>query len=180
MPDILEAQKIAVKIDLVHEIALERFIPVFHDWIRQQAFHDHLLIDVADYKHVPQGPGVLLIGHHANISIDLTDGRMGLMYLRKQAIEQSFAKRIGAIVGYTLELADKLEAEPSLAGEVKFDHDAISIRVHDRLLAPNTPETFAAVQPILTDVLIGAIGHKVELEHRPDPSRLFEAHIRHA
>ena len=40
----------------------ERFIEVFHVWIAEQST-DELLIDVADYRHVPMGPGVILVGH---------------------------------------------------------------------------------------------------------------------
>ena len=35
-------------------VELEEFIPVFHDWIQTQQLEE-LLIDVADYRHVPQG-----------------------------------------------------------------------------------------------------------------------------
>ena len=41
---------------------------------------DHMLIDVADYGHVPQGPGVVLVAHEANIYLDRLDGRTGLTY----------------------------------------------------------------------------------------------------
>ena len=34
------------------------FIPVFHNWIQDKVVDDHLLIDVADYSHIPDGPGV--------------------------------------------------------------------------------------------------------------------------
>ena len=43
------------------EIELEKLVPVFHQWIREKKIPDELLIDVADYAHVPQGPGVVLI-----------------------------------------------------------------------------------------------------------------------
>ncbi len=35
----------------------EAFVPVFQRWIQQHAV-EGLLIDVADYKHVPDGPGI--------------------------------------------------------------------------------------------------------------------------
>ena len=35
----------------------ERFIEVFHVWVAEQST-DELLIDVADYRHVPMGPGL--------------------------------------------------------------------------------------------------------------------------
>ena len=43
-------------------IELDGAIPVFHRWIQRNVCEE-LLIDVADYRHVPAGPGVLLVGH---------------------------------------------------------------------------------------------------------------------
>ena len=44
---------------------LEALIPVFHRFIRDHVIKE-LLIDVVDYSHVPNGPGVVLIGHFAD------------------------------------------------------------------------------------------------------------------
>lgn len=44
---------------------LEALIGVFHRAI-QGARLEGLLLDVADYRHIPQGPGVLLVGHDAD------------------------------------------------------------------------------------------------------------------
>ena len=79
------SQRISVKFfvsepDAVH---LPAFIPVFHRWIQDHAV-EGLLIDVADYKHVPEGPGILLIGHEGDYSIDMAKGRPGLLYSRKR------------------------------------------------------------------------------------------------
>src|ERR1700693_2074086 len=61
---------------------LEPLIPVFHSWIENQN-GDELLIDVADYTHVPAGPGIVLIGHEGNYSVDNTGDRLGVRYNRK-------------------------------------------------------------------------------------------------
>jgi hypothetical protein len=63
---------------------LKDFIPVFHGWIQRQALPGHMLLDVHDYSHVHHGPGILLVTHEANISIDEAEGRRGLVYIRKQ------------------------------------------------------------------------------------------------
>ena len=68
-------------------VELEEFIPVFHDWIQTQQLEE-LLIDVADYRHVPQGPGVVLIAHDAHYAMDLTDARLGLLYSRRRETSQ--------------------------------------------------------------------------------------------
>ena len=46
-------------------------VPVFHRWIQTGAIPGHLLVDVADYDHVPEGPGILLVAHEGNLGIDL-------------------------------------------------------------------------------------------------------------
>ena len=67
-----------------------QLIPVFHRWIREQAMPE-LLIDVADYSHVPAGPGVMVIGHEANYSVDNRENRLGLLYNRRAALEGHIA-----------------------------------------------------------------------------------------
>ena len=57
-------------------------IPVFHRWIQKRNLPE-MLIDVADYSHVPEGPGVLLIAHEANYSLDCARNQLGLLYNRK-------------------------------------------------------------------------------------------------
>ncbi len=69
-------------------VELEEFIPVFHDWIQTQQLAE-LLIDVADYRHVPQGPGIALIAHDAHYVMDLTDARLGLLYSRRRETHPS-------------------------------------------------------------------------------------------
>ena len=44
------------------EVDLEPLIPIFHGWIQDQ-IGEELLLDIADYRHVDGGPGVVLIGH---------------------------------------------------------------------------------------------------------------------
>ena len=59
-------------------------IPVFHRWIQKRDLPE-ILIDVADYSHVPEGPGVLLIAHEANYSLDYAHDQLGVLYNRKAA-----------------------------------------------------------------------------------------------
>ena len=56
-------------------------VPVFHRWIQTGAVPGHLLIDVADYDHVPEGPGILLVAHEGNLGMDLIGGTLGLAAL---------------------------------------------------------------------------------------------------
>ncbi len=105
---------------------LTEFIPVFHGWIQRQALPGHLLIDVHDYSHVHHGPGILLVAHEANLSIDEAEGRLGLAYIRKQP----------ATLHKTVEAAQqaaKLLAEPLDAG-------MFEVFSNDRLLTPSAAE----------------------------------------
>lgn len=172
----LQVQKFAVKIPLKTgaDVSLDVLVPIFHRWIQTQSLSDHLLVDVADYKHVADGPGVLLVSHEANIHLDDTAGERGLLYVRKQLIPGGFAKRIGTVIGYALGVASKLEQEPELAGKLTFHHDRLTLRLNDRLRAPNTPETFEATRQDLTDAIGGSLGSmSIKLQHIADPEQAF-------
>jgi hypothetical protein len=169
----MNAQKLSFKLFLrdpaqAHGLKL---VPVFQSWIQTHAVEDHLAIDVADYEHVPDGPGTVLVTHEANFSLDSTAGRPGLLYQRKQPLPGEFADRIATTLRHTLQAAARLEQHPGL----KFRTDELSFRIADRLLAPNTAETFAAVRPALASLFPGAT-----LEHKPSPLTLFEISIKPA
>ena len=57
----MELQHVNVKLLVKNpqEVDLEPLIPVFHGWIQDQVCEE-LLLDVADYRHVYAGPGVVL------------------------------------------------------------------------------------------------------------------------
>src|SRR4029077_431582 len=83
----MNPQRLAIKLFATRPIAREElppFIGVFHRFI-QEAVVPGLLVDVADYAHVPDGPGVILIGHDVDYGIDLAGGRTGLLTTRKRA-----------------------------------------------------------------------------------------------
>src|SRR5712692_2262165 len=83
---LMELQHVNVKllVKTPQEVDLEPLIPVFHGWIQDQVCEE-LLLDIADYRHVYAGPGVVLIGHECNYSVDNTDNRLGVRYNRKAA-----------------------------------------------------------------------------------------------
>ena len=127
------------------------FIPIFHRWIQTGAV-DGLLIDVADYTHLTDGPAVLLAGHEGNYAIDRTDGRAGLYYHRKQPAAGPLADRL-ALIGRTL-LAAAVRLESDAAGEgCRFAGSEIQFIANDRLLAPPAAATVAALRPHLAAFL---------------------------
>ena len=158
-------------------LRLADVVPIFHSWIQFHSIPDHLLIDVADYNHVPDGPGVVLIAHEANIYLDRFDGRLGLTYSRKQPLPGSFADRLRFCFGAALQAAALLDGNSELGG-IKFRTNEANLKINDRLLAPNSPETFASVKPELEKFVRGFFGPDVALEHRADSRRLFEVQVR--
>jgi hypothetical protein len=172
----MTSQKLCVKLFLKDPAQLHgvKLVPVFQSWIQMHAVEDHLAIDVADYEHVPDGPGTVLVTHEANFALDSTGGRPGLLYQRKQPLPGAFGQRLAPIFRAALQAAARLQENPGLA----FRTDEIAFRIADRLLAPNTPETFAAVTPELENFLRKLLGSTpFQLEHRPSPRTLFEVTI---
>ncbi len=145
-------QRIGVKFFLAEAPAPEKIIPVFHRWIQNGAV-DGLLIDVADYAHVQQGPGVLLVAFEGNYAIDSTGDRPGVLYYRKQPIEGDLSQRLTSVCAIALRAAELLENEAGLNGAGKLRGDEVQIFANDRLLAPNDGETQTAFQPVLDGVL---------------------------
>jgi len=151
-------------------------IPVFHRWIQQQLFPDVLLIDVADYAMVPAGPGVMLIGHHANISLDNRQNRVGMLYNRKTVMEGSFIDKIRHSYQTALMAAMRLAEEPEFVGKIAFDESDVEVFVNDRLLAPNTQETW----DMLRDDIARVFGSDATLEWNGAGRELFRVRVRGA
>jgi len=120
-------------------IRLEDFIPLFHGWIQRQAVPEHLLIDVHDYSHIHGGPGILLVAHEGNFSLDMSGGRPGLFYYRKTP------------AALPLILKDALGACRLLEKDARmqFKMDEMLLVANDRLEAPNDDVTFAQLKPMI-------------------------------
>ncbi len=124
---------------------------LFQRWIQDRALEGQL-IDVADYRHVVQGPAVVLIGHDADYTIDNSGGRLGLLFTRKHSPEAHFKTQLRTSLRLTLAAAQLLETEPSFDPRPRFRADEIELRFPDRLQYPNTPESFTAIKDDLRAV----------------------------
>ncbi len=141
-------------------------LPVFHRWIRDNAWEE-LLIDVADYRHIPEGPGVILIGHEANYSLDKRRGRLGLLYNRKAPLAGSVAEKLAQALRSAQAACRRLSEEPEWQGRLTFNPGQIEITINDRLLAPNTPENYNALKAAAETVLQSVGPKAVEWSIRP-------------
>lgn len=176
----MELQKFGIKFFAVEpaDVRLTEFIPVFHRWI-QNHVADGLLIDVADYSHVVDGPGVLLVAHEGNYAMDKTGGRLGLLYVRKQPLAGDLAERLARAAEIALEACRDLERTLDLAGRLKFRTDEILVLANDRLVAPNTEETWKAFEPELGAFLSRLLpAAEVEFEREHDPKKRFAVTVK--
>jgi hypothetical protein len=172
----MELQHLNVKlfVEQPKTVDLEAFLAVFNSWIQDQVTGD-LLIDVADYRHVWAGPGVILIGHEANYSLDNAGDRLGLLYNRKAPLPGTNHDRLRQAVRAVLLAAERLAARPGL----KFSGQELQVTVNDRLMAPNSDETWEVSRPALAaffDQLYGA--GRYTLERHPEPRERFTVDVR--
>ena len=114
---------------------LELFIPVFHKWIQGNKISNHIMIDVADYKHISDGPGIMLIGHEGNFSIDMENGEAGLLYTRKQVLGEDVVENIQIITSILDHACKLLEMNDNLKGKIIFNNQ-YKIISNDRYYFP--------------------------------------------
>lgn len=156
--------------------ALE-YVPVFQRWIRGREL-DELLIDVADYSHVKHGPDVVLIGHESDYVIDRAMGKLGLLYAQKRPRDGSGDPWLAALKR-ALTAALKLEGEPSPTTRLSFRTDEFSLRVADRLAAPNTDAAFERLKPSIESALRTVFGPiPFSLARAGDARELFSVDVR--
>jgi hypothetical protein len=132
---------------------VRELVPLFHRWIQTHAIPGHLLVDVADYDHVPEGPGILLVAHEGNLGMDLIGGSLGLLYYRKQPLDGDLPARLRACATVALQACRLLEQEQSLGGRLRFNAGVVELFANDRMRAPNEPATYKAFQPVLDGLL---------------------------
>jgi hypothetical protein len=155
-------------------VNLADYAAVFNSWIQKQALAE-LLIDVADYLHVHNGPGIMLIGHEADYSLDNRAGRLGLLYNRKAQVEGTTQDKLTQAARAALTAARILEEENGL----KFNTSEIQIVINDRLLVPNTAETFAVLEADFRSFLNKHYSDAdYTLVHPSDPRERFTINVK--
>jgi hypothetical protein len=96
-------------------IDILKLIPMYHRWIQQDALED-LLIDVADYSHVPAGPGVMLIAHEGNYALDETSHERGVVYYSKHQLGGELPERFTQVARKALQAAQLMSEDAELVG----------------------------------------------------------------
>jgi hypothetical protein len=142
------ASQLSVKLYAANTPAsLEPLVPIFHRWIRdkQHKLNGKLLIDVTDYRHVKDGPGVMLIGHEAHWGVGHLGGDgLGLVYGRKRDAAGELPGKLAEAFHDALTAAVMLEGEADLG--LAFDGGRARVQVMSRLHAANDAAGFTAAK----------------------------------
>ena len=175
----MEIQHVNIKMFVQDEFKADMHdvIKVFHKWTSEQSL-DELLIDVADYLHVPEGPGIVLVGHEADYAIDNAQGRWGLLYNRKASVDGDNKQKLNQAFAAASRACQLLENEFA-GGELKFSRNEFLIVVNDRSLVPNTADSFSNLKADLHAFLQDVLGDDgIELSQDPEPRRRFTVNVK--
>jgi hypothetical protein len=132
------------------------FIPFFHNWIQEDKIPNHVMVDVVDYKHIPDGPGIMLIAHEGYFSLDFEDNELGLLYMRKTPLADNMPKTISAIQ-QILDFAIELIKMDSVIGEKIVFLDEYQLISNDRFEFPNNAGSEKKLLQVASGVFNDAI-----------------------
>lgn len=166
-------KRLGVKFSLKQQPTLqpEDILPIFQRWIQEHAI-EGMLIDVIDYKHVPDGPGIVLIADEFDLAYDLADGEIGLYFVRKRELPESLNPALRLVFSHALAAARALEAEAP--GDIVFDFNSAKISFLDRIHYRNEPQVFESVRETLTETLSEIFGEAVLISRLyDDPRAIF-------
>lgn len=156
----------------------DALIPIFHRWIRERRLDERVLVDVADYRHVHHGPGIMIIAHDAHYGLDEEAGEPGLLYSRKRDPTGPAPDKLRDAAGKALAACALLEREPD-AGPLSFSGSRALFRVQSRLVADNSAASFSELEPHLAALASDLYGEgAAEIRHVGDPRAPLEAEIR--
>jgi hypothetical protein len=156
---------------------LLRLIPIYHRWIQQDALDD-LLIDVADYSHIPGGPGVMLIAHEGNYALDEAGHERGVVYYSKHRLPGELADRFALVASKALKAAQLMSTDAELEGAVKLPGNRLMLFANDRLAAPNTDAAYEELEPALRKFLDRLYaGARYTVAREPDPKERLSVRV---
>lgn len=119
-------QRLTVSIPAVPKVGLDAATGVFHRFI-QRHLVEGFVLDVADYRHVPHGPGMMIVGGEVDYGLTETAFSVTLKRLPDDAATQ-FRTAVRFLLG-AVEQIDEDGALPTV-----FDRSAVTVVVADRRL----------------------------------------------
>ena len=174
----MDLQKLNVKFfaELPNTVPLGDFIEIFHGWIQAT---DGIYHDVADYSHMQAGPGIVLVANDANVSVDETENRRGLLFSQKSPLSGSNQERLRTVFRAALENCRKLEDEPALRGKLRFAANEAVVSLNDRLLGLNSQQAFDDLQGEVEAFAKQVYGDaEVRFERDADPRQRLNVRVK--
>lgn len=141
--------KLTVAVPATVSVDLSSVAAVYHRFI-QRSLVEGFILDVADYRHVPDGPGMMLVGQ--DVDYNLTDNAFSVTLKRKgDEVSEQFRTAVRMLLG----AAEQIDADGSLP--TTFDFSSWTVSVADRKLG-TSEEIQAAVLSAITPVAENLFG----------------------
>ncbi len=143
-----DLQRIDVKLLLDAPAApdLDPFLTIFDRWRRVED-HPCDWVDLADYAHMAQGPGILLAGKRDRYAVNLNPPGPGLLTSTQSGLSGGLRERFAAALRRARELNAALTSEPEFPADFQTREGCWEIFVNDRLGFPNDDATDARIRP---------------------------------
>jgi len=148
----LERMDMKLFVDDPAAVKWSEWTSYFTEWLKESP--DEWL-DIADYLHVPSGPGILLVGKRCHVAMDNRRGQPGMLFSLREPFAGSNRERIVAFLRQLSEFAARIERDKPA---VRFRRDLGEFAVNDRVGFPNTPEAFDAIADDLRSAVQEAFG----------------------
>jgi hypothetical protein len=159
---------------------LDPLLAAFDRWRKQENAPSEW-IDLADYAHMPKGPGVMMAGKRENFGVNLIDPGPGIFFTGKKNYAGSTADRFVEAFRRCLKLAKTLLAEPDYPAALQPKTGEWLVVVNDRLDFPNDDDTDGEIRPGLETALNRLFGEgRFTLTRDEDPAHRLGYHVRAA
>ncbi len=150
----INLQKVGIKIPLQGDVDGDNVMKAMSSWIRDDRL-EGTLIDVADYSHMKNGPGIVLVAHEFIISIDEQDGYIGLRVAHRLNSDKKLNVRLMECIETLRQGARNLSSDL----EADLDGTTVELFASDRLNAND--ETPTSLQNALEEAT-GAKGAPID------------------
>tara|TARA_B110000263_G_scaffold159795_1_gene138935 strand:- start:22 stop:528 length:507 start_codon:yes stop_codon:yes gene_type:complete len=135
---------------------IESFVPLFHNWIQEDRIPNHIMVDVANYKHIPDGPGIMLIAHEGHFSLDFEDNDLGLLYMRKTPLGDNISETLSSIQQILDFAVELIKIDSAIGQKIEFS-EQYQLISNDRYEFPNDAESEQKLLQVASGVFNNAI-----------------------
>ncbi len=128
----------------------DRLLAVFSRWRGEEGEE---IIDLQDYAHVPDGPGIVLVSKRWVLSVDWAAGRPGVLLSTRRRLQGSHDERFAQALQLLLEKAQRLLAEPEMQGAAQPNCGELQVTINDRVLFSGADEAESQLRGALESIL---------------------------